>query len=157
MDVEGFEPSTSRNLKAMQSVRATTVPNALDKVIILAIHVVRPVACILRIFHLTYKIEGDTTGMYNTNHIRNEVHPYQCSSAATIPYAAAAAAPPTINVLNAPHTYPPGPRPAAPVTRALTAPKMSSTTPVTTHDQINAMCATGSKKYGRSGMSPPTR
>ena len=55
------------------------------------------------------------------------------SSAATIAYAAAAAAPPTISVLNAPQMYPPAPCPA-PVMRALTAPKMRRTTPVSMHE-----------------------
>jgi hypothetical protein len=44
-------------------------------------------------------------------------------------YAAAAAAPPTSNVLTAPHKYPLAPWPA-PVTLALTAPKTRSTKPV---------------------------
>lgn len=74
-----------------------------------------------------------------------------------MPYAAAAAAPPTANVLNAPHTYPPAPLPAAPVTLALTAPKTSSTIPVKSDEYMSAMCAFGIKKYGSNGIAPPNK
>ena len=75
----------------------------------------------------------------------------------TIPYAAAAAAPPTAKVLSAPQTYPPAPFPAAPVTLALTAPKINRTIPVKRDEYMSAMCAFGMNKYGSNGIAPPNR
>lgn len=63
----------------------------------------------------------------------DQCFPNHASRNATMAYAAAAAAPPTSSVLNAPHKYPLTPLPA-PVTLALTAPKTRSTKPVRMHE-----------------------
>ena len=78
------------------------------------------------------------------------------STAATSPYAAAAAAPPTAIVLTAPQTYPQKFL-AAPVIRALTAPKIRRIIPVIMQEISSPSSADDVKKYGRSGIIPPTR
>ena len=65
---------------------------------------------------------------------------------ATMPYAAAAAAPPTTNLLTAPHTYPSTLLLAALVILTLTALETSGTMSVKVHEYLSAMCAVGIKK-----------